>query len=592
MSGKVPELSEACWSVSAEDLPAAKSQPVCTDTEADPFARPEREEPAAGRMAHEPAGGMTKGAVARMAKDSAAGIAQEPAGAMTQEPTAARMAFAPESAALGVAAVLLLAGLQRLIGFVRAVWFCRHLTPEELGKWELLFSFLNLAAPLVIFSLPGTFGRYAERYRRQGQLRSFLRQTALVCAGLTGASVLAIGCTQPWLDLLLFGSPGNEPLLRILPWTLASIICLNYLTELFTALRSVRISSMLFFLSSVLFAGLGVGFLVFWRNDALSVTAAYGLSNLAAAAVAGLILRRHYRLLPPEGHPLDRGELWRRLIPFALSVWMINLATNLFSIADRYVIVHLAPGGPDAALELVGQYHSSRLLPLLVLSVIQMLAAMILPYMSAEWEAGRTERAGLQMRLALKLLAFGMTGLSALALVAAPLLFQTALAGKFQAGQQVLPGTLIYCIWFGLALAAQNYLWCAEKAYLATGGLIMGLASNVALNCWLLPKWGLHGVVLAAAISHLAALAVMLTLACRVGFQTDKALLPVLLLPASLILGPAWALSVVVGVGTLALLGRRLLSPEEKQLLQQGLLSGKRGLRWLVRPPAMPEDLP
>lgn len=551
MSGKVPELSQACWGVPAEDLLAATPQPVCTDTGAHPFARPERKEPV---------------------------------------PT--RMAFAPDSAAYGVAAVLVLAGLQRLIGFVRAVWFCRHLTPEELGKWEVLFSFLNLAAPLVIFSLPGTFGRYAERYRRQGQLRSFLRQTAWVCAGLTAAAVLAIGGAQPWLELLLFGSPGNEPLLRILPWTLASVICLNYLTELFTALRSVRISSMLFFLSSVLFAGLGVGFLVFWRNDALSVTAAYGLSNLAAAAVAGLILRRHYCLLPPERHALDQGELWRRLAPFALSVWIINLATNLFSVADRYVIVHLAPGGPDAALELVGQYHSSRLLPLLVLSVIQMLAAMILPYMSAEWEAGRTDRAGLQMRLALKLLAFGMTGLSALALVAAPLLFQTALAGKFQAGQQVLPGTLIYCIWFGLALAAQNYLWCAERAYLATGGLMVGLVSNVVLNCWLLPRWGLHGVVLAAAVSHLAALAVMLALACRVGFQADKALLPILLLPASLILGPVWALAGVVGVGILAWMGCRLLSPEEKQLLQQGLLSGKRGLRWLVGPPGMPEDLP
>jgi hypothetical protein len=329
MSGKVPELSQACWGVPAEDLLAATPQPVCTDTGADPFARPERKEPAAGRMAKDLAGQMAKesagqmgkepagGAVARMAKDSAAGRAQESAGAITQEPAAGRMAFAPDSAAYGVAAVLVLAGLQRLIGFVRAVWFCRHLTPEELGKWEVLFSFLNLAAPLVIFSLPGTFGRYAERYRRQGQLRSFLRQTAWVCAGLTAAAVLAIGGAQPWLELLLFGSPGNEPLLRILPWTLASVICLNYLTELFTALRSVRISSMLFFLSSVLFAGLGVGFLVFWRNDAVSVTAAYGLSNLAAAAVAGLILRRHYCLLPPERHVLwigaNFGAVWCRL---------------------------------------------------------------------------------------------------------------------------------------------------------------------------------------------------------------------------------------------------------------------------------------
>ena len=48
----------------------------------------------------------------------------------------------------------------------------------------MAFGFLMLAAPLVVLSLPGTFGRYVERYRQQGQLRSFLRRTALVCAAL------------------------------------------------------------------------------------------------------------------------------------------------------------------------------------------------------------------------------------------------------------------------------------------------------------------------------------------------------------------------------------------------------------------------
>ncbi len=82
-------------------------------------------------------------------------------------------AFAPDSVARGVLIILLLSGLQRLIGFVRAVWFCRYLSPEDLGQWEITFSFLNLAAPMVILSLPGTFGRYAEQYRRRGQLQSF-----------------------------------------------------------------------------------------------------------------------------------------------------------------------------------------------------------------------------------------------------------------------------------------------------------------------------------------------------------------------------------------------------------------------------------
>src|SRR3989304_3131758 len=81
--------------------------------------------------------------------------------------------------------VLILLGLtvvQRLVGFVRAVLFCRWLDAEQLGLWDMAFSFLMLAAPLSVLAIPGVFGRYLERYRQRGQLRGFLRWTTLVCA--------------------------------------------------------------------------------------------------------------------------------------------------------------------------------------------------------------------------------------------------------------------------------------------------------------------------------------------------------------------------------------------------------------------------
>lgn len=501
-------------------------------------------------------------------------------------------AFIPETVGRGVMILLSLAGLQRLIGFARAVWFCRYLPPEELGKWEILFSFLNLAAPMVILSLPGAFGRYAERYRHQGQLRSFLRQTALACAGLSAAAGFILWGAKSWLDQLLFAGSGSEFLLSLLPWTLASIISLNYLTELFTALRNVRLSSMLFFLNSLVFAGVGIALLGWWRNDAVGVTAAYGVANLLTTSVALAILRRNYLRLPSAAAPLPPAELWRTLLPFAFSVWIINLATNSFSMVDRYLIVHLAPGGPAVALGLVGQYHSARLLPLLLLSVFQMLGAMILPHMSADWERGQVERAGCRLRVALKLLVLGMTGLATLLLMAAPVLFQTALGGKFQAGQQVLPGTLCYCIWFGLAVVAQNYLWCAERTYLASLGLLIGLGTNVVLNIWLLPRWGLPGLVAGTALAHLAALAIMLLWAWKLGFRPDRALLLLLLLPAGFLAGLPGACIALGAVVVAGRLGVPMFQPEEKDLLHQGFL-GLTGRWWpFSKHPSPAEPLP
>ena len=59
--------------------------------------------------------------------------------------------------------------------------FCRWLDPEQLGLWDMAFSFLLLAAPLAVLAIPGSFGRYLEYYRRRGQLHVFLRRTSLVC---------------------------------------------------------------------------------------------------------------------------------------------------------------------------------------------------------------------------------------------------------------------------------------------------------------------------------------------------------------------------------------------------------------------------
>ena len=85
--------------------------------------------------------------------------------------------------------LLVVSVVQRSVGFGRGVLFCRWLAPDELGQWDMAYSFLLLAAPVVVLGLPGSFGRYLERYRQRQQLRTFLRRTAIWTAALTAAAV-------------------------------------------------------------------------------------------------------------------------------------------------------------------------------------------------------------------------------------------------------------------------------------------------------------------------------------------------------------------------------------------------------------------
>jgi O-antigen/teichoic acid export membrane protein len=247
---------------------------------------------------------------------------------------------------------------------------------------------------------------------------------------------------------------------------------------------------------------------------------------------------------------------------------MINALTSLFDLADRQMIIHCSAGN---ALAEVGNYRSSRVVPLLLASVTAMIGAVATPHLSCDSEAGRRGRVSAQMNLLLKVLAAALTVGAVLVLIAAPLLFQVAFRGKYAGGLAVMPWTLIYCTWFGLTVVAQKYLWCAERAGLVGVALALGLAVNVALNLLLLPRLGLLGAVLATAAANFVALMLVLLISRRLGMHVDFGTWVALVLPAAVCLGPWNATLVLAVVALYVAVSDRLLSHEEKRLLTAGI---------------------
>jgi polysaccharide transporter, PST family len=482
--------------------------------------------------------------------------------------------------------LVVLTVVQRLVGFARAVLFCRWLDVEQLGVWDMAFSFLLLAAPLSVLAIPGAFGRYLEHYRQRGQLRAFLRRTILTCGGLSLLAFAAIVLSRRWFSSLIFGSENESDIVALAAGSLLAVIAYNFLIELFTALRTIRLVAIMQLVNSVAFAVLAVGLLFSWQCTAKSVLLAYGGSCLIAGGWAGCMLRRVWHSAPAVAPPLPRRVLWTRLAPYAAWVLLGSVLINLFEVVDRYMIIHFSPTSAVGALDAVGNYHSSRVVPMLLVSIAMMLAAMITPHLSYDWEAGRRDRVVAQLRLFLKLFGFVLSVGAVAVLVAAPLLFEFAFRNKFPVGQAVLPWTLVYCTWFGLSMVLQNYLFCAEKARLASVALACGLMLNVLLNIVLLPKLGLEGAVLSTAAANALTLGLICLFNRRLGFALDDGAKLVLVLPMVVCLGPWVAVFAIVAIGAEAMMGSLLLSPEEKHQITTGLSEyGKRfGLCRVYRP--------
>jgi len=490
-----------------------------------------------------------------------------------------------DTLAASVVILLVATVVQRTIGFGRGVLFCRWLSPETLGQWEMAYSFLLLAAPLAVLGVPGSFGRYLEHFRQRGHLRTFLRRTT-AWTGLFGSAAVALVVWKaPQFSQLIFGSAESAGLVRSIALCLAAIIVHHTLTSILTALRLFRVVSIMSFCQSLLFAGLALGLLAVDASVS-SIVTGYGAACLLASAGAVIWLRPGLRDIPQPMDSLPQTDFWSRLLRFAFFVWVTNLLSQLFTIVDRYMIVHYSGLDSIEALQQVGYYHSSQIVPLLLVSVADLLSGMMMPHLSHDWEAGRREQVGKQLNLAVKLMGLAMFAFGVGVLLFGPLLFGVVFAGKYNDGLTVLPWTLAGCIWYSFYLLSQNYLWCAEQSRLATLPLVLGLGLNILLNLLLLPLWGLFGAVAATGISTLACLTAILWLSRRHGMKVDRGTWLLVAAPLTLIAGPSIAVGTLL-VLLVATLGTTLvLTLAERAQLRDLLIHSLAKLKpWLKRSP-------
>lgn len=476
-----------------------------------------------------------------------------------------------DSLADSVLILLSLMGIQRLIGFFRAIVFCRWLDVAELGQWDMAFGFLMLAAPVSVLALSSCFRRYVAYYGERGQLRMLIRRTALIHLALAVVSVVIFCLLKDWFSRLIFGSTDESDTVLLLALSLLSVIAFHYFIDLLSAVRNVRLNAGLQMINSIAFATLGIALLLVWHCDARSVVVAYG-SSCAIAAIVGICwLRRIWSCLPQSEETVPFHSLVNKIVPFSFSIWVTSLLTNLLFIVDRYMIVHYSELPSEEALVQVGYYHSSRLIPVLLVSVLELLGGVIMPYLSCDWEAGRRDRVGTRLNLLLKLSGLGICAVSAAVLLAGPLLFEAVLGGKFAAGLDILPWTLTYCVWYGILGIAQAYLLCTEKAGAITAARAASLLASIGLNLLLLPWLGLQGAVLAAAGANLLCLVLVMSFSRRQGFHADRGCLVVLALPLIFPLGAWPTLFVVAALALSVLRFHWIFSADEKQrILERG----------------------
>lgn len=458
-----------------------------------------------------------------------------------------RPSLRADSLLIGMTVMLVMTVVQRAIGFLRGIWFCRFLDDSSLGQWAMAFGFICSVTPMFLLGLPGSLPRFAEQFRLQGRLGLLVRKLTLATAGIALTFVVVAYLVPHQLATLVFGDATVQGMVAGLSLAVLSTIFFNTVHQLVTGLRLVRLGSLMQFLQSVLFTVASVLWLYFGGGMA-GVISLYGVTTLLASVPALFGLARSWKSFQTPQVTAVSAPFWKKLLPYAFALWVMNLLANVFELTDRYMLLHWNASGPEIGQRLVGQYHSSLIIPSLIVSVASLVAGVIMPYLVADWEQGRRRRVGERLRRMLvgATLAFTATGI--LAILFGEWIYEDLLQGRYSDGLGVLPLVLVFSIWSALAAIAQNYLWVSDQGRRVGYALAIGVTSNFILNTILIPRVGLQGAVVGTCISHGVVLLGILGANLRSGMRCDHALLWVMLLPASLLAGPTLAILSLLGV--------------------------------------------
>ena len=477
--------------------------------------------------------------------------------------------FVSDSIAIGLAFALVLTISQRAIGFGRGVLFCRLMTDQQLGQWSMAWSYLMLLVPFAVLGLPGCFGKFTEHYQQRGQLRTFLLRVATISCSTTLIISILIFVFPALTSQLLFRDPTQIALARYLGVAIIAVSAFNFVGALLESLRQVRVVTISRFISGISFAVTGVLLLLFWQNKASAATFAFTIACVVGMLPAIWVLWKNRTGLRSDGDNLTHSTMWKRIAPYAAWMWATNLLSNLIEVSDRYMLLYWSSSSPEISQASVGQYHSGRVVPLVLVSIAAMLAGVLIPYLSQAWESNNKAKAQKQLNWSFKLISVCFTAAGIGILFTAPLLFDWVLQGRYNEGLAILPMTLVYCIWFGLMTVAQDYLWVAEKGKWATIVSGIGLLVNIIVNLILIPIIGLPGAVIGTACGNGVLVALMILMNHRFGCHMNIGIWICSLLPLILLMSPLVASGLLVAIGLVCLFTNLILNDEEKQDFQK-----------------------
>jgi len=383
------------------------------------------------------------------------------------------------------------------LGLVTTVVVNRLLGPGGKGAYVAVTAVPAMLGAIALFGLPSAINFYSARGASVGRL---LRSSILFAALISAVSISVLWLALPVLEKSIL-SDAPDDLLRViliaLPATIVSgfvgtILYGRHEVKLYTSIMMGQAIVTLVIL--VLFVGVlrhGVQGAV-WGTVTISFLAA-----LAALVAVWRVSARH-----PDGTPTPG----RSLVSYGLRAYPASITGYFNYRADTFIIQAVMVGSTVP----LGLYSMAVTMAELIFYIPDSVTTIFLPTIAGSTAAQADERLVRVSRLTML-----VTVVCALALIPVAWVGLHLVLPRFNdcfpAFLVLLPGVVS----LSLAKVLTSYIGGRGRPGAISVGATVALASNLAANLYLIPRWGIVGASASSLLSYTALAVMMLVVACR-----------------------------------------------------------------------------
>jgi O-antigen/teichoic acid export membrane protein len=406
--------------------------------------------------------------------------------------------------------------LHKAIGLARVLLFAHFLRAEaaELQLWYLGLMIFSVLAPLACLGSNHALARYASMHEARGDLRRFYRRSAGAIAGIClvmGLAALAArgpitdwavsACQPPRTPHAALGDaapPADaERQVAVATAAIANAVLMALYYNLLAfagGLRLYRLVSAVEIAFGVMFAAAGCAALA-WRPSGLALLSAH-LACVAAAMAGGTALLHvavGRRLAPAEPNAGGPAIGLQGFIRFSI---MALVGGELWVVAGQLGFYLASLSLPPAEGAAFGLYRQ-------LAEPVAFLAAaawtVLYSHVARTWESGDEERAIFRLQAVYKAVAICVLGAAAIAQAASPAWLRL-LDERWRPAISLLPGLLLFFQMAGNLGLMNLAAWLVERPVLSWLPPAAGIAANLALARWWMPRHGGDGAAWAAGL--------------------------------------------------------------------------------------------